>query len=165
MPPMIIADKTVVHIDYTLRTDGGDVVDSSEGQEPLAYLHGSGQIVPGLEKALAGLKVGDTKDVIVEAAEGYGDRDPDGVFGIPRSAFPDASGLEVGASFVGEDEEGNSLPVRVIELSGDTVTVDANHPLAGQRLHFHVDVKAIRAATAEEMEHGHPHDGDGHHHH
>ena len=165
MPRMIIADKKVVLIDYTLRTDGGEIVDSSEGGEPLAYLHGSGQIVPGLEKALSGLKVGDAKDVIVEPAEGYGDRDPDGVFGIPRTAFPDTAQLEVGASFVGEDEEGNSLPVRVIGLDGETVTVDANHPLAGQRLHFHVEIREIRDATAEELEHGHPHGGDGHHHH
>src|ERR1041385_8994911 len=138
---MNIADKKVVPIDYTLKNDGGDILDSSEG-EPLAYLHGVGQIVPGLEKALAGLKVGDAKDVVVEAAEGYGDRDPEGVFGIPRSAFPAEVELEVGASFVGEDDEGNSLPVRVIKLDGETVVVDANHPLAGERLHFHVDVRS-----------------------
>jgi FKBP-type peptidyl-prolyl cis-trans isomerase SlyD len=161
---MVIADKKVVHIDYTLRNDGGDVVDSSEG-EPLAYLHGSGQIVPGLEKALSGLQAGDTKDVIVEPTEGYGDRDPEGVFGIPRSAFPDSAELEVGSSFVGEDDEGNSLPVRVVAFEGDNVVVDANHPLAGQRLHFHVDVRSVRDATAEELEHGHPHEGGGHHHH
>ncbi len=162
---MLISDKKVVLIDYTLRTDSGEVVDSSEGQEPLAYLHGGGQIVPGLERALAGLAVGAAKDVIVEPADGYGDRDPDGVFGIPRTAFPDAAQLEVGASFVGEDEEGNSLPVRVIKLEGDTVVVDANHPLAGERLHFHIDIREVRDATAEELEHGHPHSGEGHHHH
>ena len=161
---MLIADKKVVHIDYTLKNDGGDVLDSSEG-EPLAYLHGGGMIVPGLERALAGLKVGDARDVVVEATDGYGTRDPEGVFGIPRSAFPESVTLEVGASFVGEDDEGNSLPVRVVKLEGDTVVVDANHPLAGERLHFHVDVRAVRDATAEEIEHGHPHDGDGHHHH
>ena len=164
MAPMLIADKKVVHIDYTLRTDNGEVVDTSEGAEPLAYLHGAGQIVPGLERALAGLGAGAKKDVVVEAADGYGDRDPDGVFGIPRTAFPETAQLEVGASFVGEDEEGNSLPVRVIALEGDTVVVDANHPLAGERLHFHIDVRSVRDATAEELEHGHPHDGDGHHH-
>lgn len=162
---MVIADKKVVHIDYVLKTDGGEVVDSSEGQQPLAYLHGSGQIVPGLERALTGLSAGESKDVVVEPADGYGDRDPDGVFGIPRSAFPDAAQLEVGASFVGEDDEGNSLPVRVVALEGDNVVVDANHPLAGERLHFHVDIRSIRDATAEEMEHGHPHEGDGHQHH
>jgi FKBP-type peptidyl-prolyl cis-trans isomerase SlyD len=160
---MMIAEKKVVHIDYTLKNDGGDVVDSSEG-EPLAYLHGAGMIVPGLERALAGLKAGDARDVVVEAQDGYGDRDPEGVFGIPRTAFPDSVQLEVGASFVGEDEEGNSLPVRVVALEGDTVVVDANHPLAGERLHFHVDVRAVRDATDEELEHGHPHDGHGHHH-
>lgn len=165
MPAMIISDNKVVLIDYTLRIDSGEVVDSSEGQEPLAYLHGVGQIVPGLERALSGLTVGDVKDVVVEPADGYGDRDPDGVFGIPKTAFPDTAQLEVGASFVGEDEEGNSLPVRVVALDGDSVTVDANHPLAGERLSFHVTIKEIRDATAEELEHGHPHEGDGHHHH
>ena len=162
---MVIAEKKIVQIDYSLRTDAGDLVDSSEDEGPLSYLHGSGQIVPGLERALMGLAVGDARDVIVEPVDGYGERDPDGVFGIPKTAFPDAAALEVGASFVGEDEEGNSLPVRVIALEGDTVVVDANHPLAGERLHFHVDVRAVRDATDEELAHGHSHEGGGHHHH
>lgn len=161
---MLIADNKVVFIDYTLKTDSGEVVDSSEGQEPLAYLHGVGQIVPGLEKALTGLKVGDSKDVVVSAEEGYGERDPDGVFGIPKTAFPDAAQLEVGASFVGEDEDGHALPVRIVKIDGDNIIVDANHPLAGERLHFHIDVRQIRDATAEELEHGHPHEGEHHHH-
>jgi FKBP-type peptidyl-prolyl cis-trans isomerase SlyD len=163
MPRMIVAEKKVVHIDYTLKTDKGEVVDASEG-EPLAYLHGTGQIVPGLERALAGLEVGAAIDVIVEPADGYGDRDPEGVFGIPRTAFPPEAELEVGASFVGEDEEGHSLPVRVIAIENDTIVVDANHPLAGERLHFHVDVRAVRDATLEELTHGHAHGGDGHSH-
>jgi FKBP-type peptidyl-prolyl cis-trans isomerase SlyD len=150
---MVIADKKIVSIDYTLTNDAGEVVETSGGQA-LEYLHGAGQIVPGLERGLTGLEVGEVRDIVVEPADGYGDRDPEGVFGVPCSAFPGTP--EVGASFVGEDEEGNSLPVQVIAVEGDTVVVDANHPMAGERLHFHIDVRAVRDATPAELADGRP---------
>jgi FKBP-type peptidyl-prolyl cis-trans isomerase SlyD len=162
---MQIGDKTVVRIDYTLRNAGGEVLDSSEGAEPLTYLHGMSQIVPGLEKELAGLEAGQSKDVVVQPEEGYGLPDPQGVFGVPRTAFPPEAKLSVGDSFIGEDDEGQALPVRVVELRDDMVIVDANHPLAGETLFFHVDVREVREATAEELEHGHSHGEGGHHEH
>ena len=162
---MVIADKTVVSLHYTLKNASGEILDSSEGAEPLSYIHGASQIVPGLEKELTGLAAGDSKDVVVRPEEGYGVPDPQGIFGVPRAAFPADAKLEVGQSFVGEDDEGQAVPVRVIEVRPDMVMVDANHPLAGETLYFHVDVRDVREATVEELQHGHAHGAGGHHHH
>jgi FKBP-type peptidyl-prolyl cis-trans isomerase SlyD len=162
---MVIADKMVVSLHYTLKNAAGEVLDSSEGAEPLSYIHGASQIVPGLERELAGLKAGESKDVVVRPEDGYGVPDPQGIFGVPRAAFPPEAKLEVGESFVGEDDEGQAVPVRVIEVRPDMIMVDANHPLAGETLYFHVDVRDVREATAEELQHGHAHGPGGHHHH
>ena len=151
---MIIADNTLVRIDYTLRNDAGDVLDTSEGGPPLAYVHGQQQIVPGLEKALAGKSVGDQCDVVVPAVDGYGEHMAEGVLKLPRDFFPADAGLEVGQVFVGEDDEGRRMPVRVIALLDTEVQVDANHPLAGETLHFHVEIKEVREATKEELTDG-----------
>jgi FKBP-type peptidyl-prolyl cis-trans isomerase SlyD len=161
---MQIADKKVVRIDYTLRNRAGDVLDTSEGAEPLIYIHGASQIVPGLERELTGLVAGDSKDVVVAPEDGYGVPDPEGIFGVPRAAFPPEAVLEVGQAFVGEDDEGQAVPVRVIEVREDAVVVDANHPLAGETLFFHVDIRDVRDATLEELQHGHAHGPGGHHH-
>jgi FKBP-type peptidyl-prolyl cis-trans isomerase SlyD len=161
---MRIGEKTVVRLDYTLKNASGEVIDTSEGAEPLTYLHGFSQIVPGLERELEGLEAGQSKDVVVQPEEGYGVPDPEGVFGVPRAAFPPDAKLTVGDSFIGEDDEGQALPVRVVELRDDVVVVDANHPLAGETLFFHVDVREVRAATADELEHGHTHGEGGHEH-
>lgn len=161
---MRISDNKVVRIDYTLKNKAGELIDSSEGGEPLSYLHGLSQIVPGLEKELEGLQAGESKDVVVSPEEGYGTHDPQGKFSVPRAAFPADAKLEVGDSFIGEDDEGQQLPVRVVEVNDDSITVDANHPLAGETLYFHVDVREVREATEEELEHGHSHDGGEHDH-
>ena len=161
---MVIGEKKVVRIDYTLKNAAGEVLDTSEGGEPLSYLHGAHQIVPGLELELAGLAAGDTKDVVVQPDDGYGQPDPQGIFGVPRAAFPPEATLNVGDTFMGEDDEGGAVPVRVVELREDTVVVDANHPLAGETLYFHVDVREVRDATLEELMHGHAHGGEGHQH-
>ena len=161
---MRIGEKTVVRLDYTLKNASGEVIDTSEGAEPLTYLHGFSQIVPGLERELEGLEAGQSKDVVVQPEDGYGMPDPEGVFGVPLAAFPPDAKLSVGDSFIGEDDEGQALPVRVVELRDDVVVVDANHPLAGETLFFHVDVREVRAATADELEHGHTHGEGGHEH-
>ncbi len=161
---MVIADKTVVRIDYTLRNKGGEILDSSDGGEPLVYIHGASQIVPGLERELTGLAAGDAKDVVVQPEDGYGVPDPQGIFGIPRTAFPPEATIEVGQAFVGEDDEGQAVPVRVIEVREDSIVVDANHPLAGETLYFHVDIRDVRDATLEELQHGHAHGPGAHHH-
>jgi FKBP-type peptidyl-prolyl cis-trans isomerase SlyD len=154
---MVIADKKVVRIDYTLKNASGEVLDTSDGGEPLTYLHGGHQIVPGLERELSGLSAGDSKDVVVAPEDGYGQPDPQGIFGVPRAAFPAEAQLAVGETFMGEDDEGGAVPVRVVEVRDDMVIVDANHPLAGETLYFHVDVRDVRDATLEELAHGHAH--------
>jgi FKBP-type peptidyl-prolyl cis-trans isomerase SlyD len=160
---MQIGDKKVVRIDYTLKNAGGEVLDTSEGGEPLSYLHGGHQIVPGLERELTGMQAGESKDVVVQPDDGYGQPDPQGIFGVPRAAFPADADLKVGDTFMGEDDEGGAVPVRVVELKDDTIVVDANHPLAGETLYFHVDVREVRDATLEELMHGHAHGpGDTH---
>ena len=157
----------VVLIHYTLRTPAGDVIDTSDGREPLAYLHGASNIVPGLERQLVGLTVGATVQAIVPPEEGYGHRNDDARHVLPREAFPDDMEIEVGLPIALEAEDGQVLHCFIIAIRDDQVMVDANHPLAGVDLHFDVEIVGIRSATAEEQIHGHPHgpDGtDGHHH-
>ena len=161
---MQIATNHVVTVEYTLRNAAGEVLDTSDGSDPLSYIHGTEQIVPGLERELEGLAVGDEKDVVVRPEEGYGLPDPDGIFAVPRGVFPADQDLSPGDTLIGEDNEGNQLPVRIVELLGDSVRIDANHPLAGEVLHYHVKICEVRPATAEELEHGHPHGADGHDH-
>lgn len=160
-----IAADSVVAIHYTLTLDSGDEVDSSRGAEPLVYLHGHGNIVPGLESQLATHRVGDRLMVTVAAADGYGARADDAVQRVPRSSFPKGADLEPGMQFGVQDEGGNVRPVWIAEVDGDAVVLDLNHPLAGENLHFEVEVVSIRGATPEELRHGHPHGPGGHHHH
>lgn len=158
---MQIADNAVVTLHYKLHLGDGVTIDQSDPNDPLVYLHGNGDIVPGLEAALVGLSKGARKDVVVGPDEGYGERDPDGVEVLPMSEFEDQP-VEAGDEFWAEDEDGDEISVTIVKVEGDQVTVDYNHPLAGKTLHFSVDVLDVREATAEELEHGHPHGADGH---
>ncbi len=160
----LVAPEKVVSFHYTLRNVKGDVIDASDAGDPMPYLHGASNIVPGLEKAMQDRKVGDKFEVKVSAAEGYGER-VEGSALVPRSDFPDDMELEVGMSLVAEGPDGDAFPVWIADITDEGVTIDPNHPLAGEELHFEVEIAAIRAATAEELEHGHPHGPDGHHHH
>jgi FKBP-type peptidyl-prolyl cis-trans isomerase SlyD len=160
---MQIADNTAVTFHYTLTNDAGETLDSSRGGEPLAYLHGAGNIVPGLEKALTGLKPGDVRKVTVAPAEGYGERAEQLVQKAPRSMFDGHMEPEVGLQFQADSTMG-PMVVTVVALDGDTVTLDGNHALAGQTLHFDVEIVGVRAASAEERSHGHIHGPGGHHH-
>jgi FKBP-type peptidyl-prolyl cis-trans isomerase SlyD len=161
---MQIADRTVVSIHYTLTDDAGSVIDSSEGREPLAYLHGSGNIVPGLENALTGRAPGDKLDVTVAPEEGYGAHHAGLVQVLPRSAFHGVDELEPGMQFTAQGNRG-PLTVHITSIAGDEVTVDGNHPLAGKKLNFAVEIVDVRAASDEELAHGHVHGPGGHHHH
>lgn len=161
----IIADNLVVTIDYTLRNDAGDILDTSKGDEPLSYLHGFGNIVPGLEAALTGKRVGETLRVSVPPAEGYGEHDPDGLQVVPRDAFPEGATIEIGDNFTAELEDDQFVTLWVVGVEGDEVKVDMNHPLAGETLHFEVEIVELRPANANELAHGHPHGRDGHAHH
>lgn len=163
--PTTVADGTVVAIHYTLKNDAGETLDTSDGGEPLEYLHGAGNIVPGLENALVGRKLGDSLKVTVPPADAYGERDPRGVQRVPRNAFPPGVEIVPGMPFVADGPDGEPMQVWISALENDRVVIDLNHPLAGVTLHFEVTVSALRSATAEEIEHGHPHGPDGHHDH
>jgi len=160
---MQAGDNTVVLIHYTLTSDAGETLDSSEGREPLGYLHGFGNIIPGLENALTGKQAGDKLKVSIKPEEAYGVREEALVQVVPRSAFGGAQDLEVGMQFQAQTPQGVRV-VTIVEVEGDDITLDGNHPLAGETLHFDVEVTAVRAATQEELAHGHVHGEGGHHH-
>ena len=159
---MEVAQDRVVTIAYTLKDDEGNVLDSSENHGDLAYIHGHQNIVEGLEDALEGKDVGDTVTTTVEPEKGYGDRHDQLMFTVPRSNMPDGD-LEVGMQFAAQDKEGNQQVVTLIDIGDEEVKLDANHPLAGQTLHFDVTVNDVREASDEEVEHGHVHDGSHDH--
>lgn len=154
---MKIADNSVVSIHYTLTDNDGNVIDSSEGREPLNYLQGAGNIIPGLERELVGCEVGDKKKVTVEPAEGYGEIEPSLIQTLPQEAFSGVDKIEVGMEFHAQGPGGQVQAVVVKDVGEDGVTIDANHALAGKTLNFDVSVENVREATAEEIEHGHVH--------
>lgn len=160
---MHISQDSVVTIDYRLTNDAGEVIDSSEQHGPLAYLHGHGNIIPGLEQALEGRGAGDSFKVSVEPALGYGERNPALTQTLPSSMFGGVDQIQVGMQFHAQTDHGIEV-VTVTAVEGDQVTIDGNHPLAGQTLHFDVTVREVRAADAEELAHGHVHGEHGHHH-
>ncbi len=162
--PTIVADGVVVSIHYTLKNEAGETLDSSVGQDPLEYLHGAGSIVPGLEEALVGKKIGERFDVTVPPDGAYGDKDPRGIQKVPRSAFAADMVLEPGMPFVAEGPDGEPVQVWISAIEADRVVIDLNHPLAGVTLHFDGTIDSLRDATAEELAHGHPHGAGGHHH-
>ena len=161
---MNIEQDKVVLIHYTLTDEAGKVLDSSSSGEPLAYLHGQGNIISGLESALNGKQAGDKLKVRVEPADGYGVRDDELVQQVPRRQFG-GTDLKPGMQFHAQTSQGHARVVTVSRIVGDMVTVDGNHPLAGEVLNFEVEVAEVRDATQEELEHGHVHGPGGHHHH
>jgi FKBP-type peptidyl-prolyl cis-trans isomerase SlyD len=153
----------VVSIHYTLKDDAGTVLDSSTGSDALAYLQGHGNLISGLEKALERKKQGDTLSVTLEPQDGYGVRDEKLVQRVPKRSLQKSGEIRKGMQFQARTEEG-MRHFTVTAIVGDMVTLDGNHPLADQRLHFDVEVIDVRAATSEELEHGHVHGAGGHHH-
>lgn len=161
---MQIAENHVVSIHYILKDSQGNTLDSSEGQEPLPYLCGANNIVTGLENALMGKTVGDKLDVVVQPEEGYGEVRDDLVQKVDRANFQGIDEIQVGMQFMAEAPWGQQ-PVTVIKVEDDGVTLDGNHPLAGQVLEFSVEVTEVRTATEDELAHGHVHtEGNGHQH-
>lgn len=148
----IQANARVV-LEYTLSNDKGEVLDSSDAEdgEPIVYVHGYGMLVPGLEAALVGLEVGAAKDVTVSPEEGFGDHDEELVLEIDKTDFPDPKNVKIDDEVVAESPDGDEVPMRVIEVKGDSVIVDANHPLAGVTLRYKVKVKEIAEASEEEI--------------
>src|SRR5688572_1549777 len=160
---MAIEKDKVVSIDYTLTGEDGQVLDSSQGREPLAYLHGAGNIIPGLENALEGKAPGDELNVMVPPDQAYGPRDERMVQPVPRTAFQGVADIQPGMQFQANTNAGPRL-ITVVDVAADQVTIDANHPLAGATLNFDVKVVNVRDATNEEKSHGHVHGPGGHQH-
>ena len=160
---MKIEKNKVVSIDYKLTGNDGNVIDSSEGGEPLAYIHGNGNIIAGLEEALEGKAKGDALQVSIPPEKGYGVREQSKVVEVSKDKLKGAAEIKPGMQFQAQTPEGAQV-FTVASISDSSVTLDANHPLAGATLNFDVTVRDIREATAEEMSHGHVHGPGGHHH-
>ena len=159
---LTVQNGQVVSMEYILKVDGV-VTDSSEGREPLEYVHGAGNIISGLEREVTGMAVGDSKDVLVAAADGYGEEDENAFMDVPRDQFPDEIPMKVGTELQVKNQAGQPMFARIDKVGEQSVRLDLNHPLAGKDLRFSVKVVSLRDATTEEREHGHVH-GPGHGH-
>lgn len=159
----MIADQKVVSLNYTVKDTEGQVVDSSEGAAPLVYLHGQGDVIPGLEAALLGKAPGEEFDVTVEPADAYGEYNEELVQVVPRTVFEGVENIETGMVFTAQAQNG-PVQLTVAKIDGDDITVDPNHPLSGKTLHFSGSVIEVREATEEELTHGHVHGEGGHQH-
>lgn len=161
----LVADGVVVLCQYTLKDGSGEVLDSSSPGDPLVYLHGGSNIVPGLERELTGKAVGDRVEVVVAPEDGYGPRSGESQK-VDRSNFPPEVQLEAGMHFVVQQEDGEVVPVWVAAVDEEAAHITTDHPLSGVELHFDVTIERLRAPTEDELKHGHPHgpDGASHHH-
>jgi FKBP-type peptidyl-prolyl cis-trans isomerase SlyD len=157
-----VQNNVVVSMEYTLQVDNEEI-DSSKGQEPLQFLVGHGNIISGLEREMIGMKVGESKDVVIQPADAYGEFDDQAYMDVPRKEFPTDMQIEEGSELTVRDDSGQSRYARIDAIDGDTVRLNFKHPLAGDELHFNVKVVGVREPTSEELEHEHVHQ-DGHHH-
>ena len=159
---LLVADGQVVAMNYTLKVDG-ETIDTSEEHEPIEFLQGQGNIIPGLERELYGMAVGESKNVVVVPEDGYGEIDSEAFMEVPRDQFPEDIPMEVGTLIEMHNESGQPLDARIESVGEETVRLDFNHPLAGKQLHFSVKIASLRTATEEELDHGHVH-GEEHQH-
>lgn len=160
----MIQTGKVVELAYSLKNSEGEVLDQADARDPFLYLHGASQIVTGLETALEGCDVGDKRSVTVQPADGYGEINPELKLVVNRTQFPQDVQIQEGMQFEAHSPDGQGIVFTVEAIEGEKVHIDGNHPLAGQTLHFDVEVLKVRDATEEERSHGHAHGGDGHHH-
>lgn len=151
MESLPIATDTVVTLSYVLFDERGEAVDQATAAEPLVYVHGYAQIVPGLERALEGLRAGEQREIIVKPEEAFGEREEAGVFEVDKADFPDPNSVEVGDEFIAQGPDGEPMALRVVDVLPDSFRVDMNHPLAGQTVRFQVQVSDVRAASEEEI--------------
>lgn len=154
---MEITKHAVVSIQYELKNDGGEIIDASTEDNPLVYMQGIGHLIPGLESELEGKTAGDALQVVIAPADGYGELDPQLIQQVPMEMFAEAGDVQVGMQFRTGSEDDESRIITITEIAGDQVTIDANHPLAGEALHFSVSIESVREATEEEISHGHVH--------
>jgi FKBP-type peptidyl-prolyl cis-trans isomerase SlyD len=159
---MQITNNTAVSIHYKLTNDSGEEIDSTDGGEPLLYLHGHNNIISGLEKALHSRDVGDKFNVRVEAGDAYGEFSEDMIQVVSREMFDGIDQIEVGMQFHAAVNSGEGV-ITVIKIDGDDITIDGNHPMAGQALNFDIEVVNVRLATKDEISHGHIHGAGCHH--
>lgn len=160
---MKIAKNTVVSFDYTLTDDTGKVIDSSTDSAPLDYIQGHGQIVPGLEREMEGKEVGAEFKIKIKPEDGYGVRHDERTMKVPRAELPPELEPEVGMQLAGESQGGDPVPLWVTEVGTSHVTLDGNHPLAGQNLNFEIAIRGVREPSKDELSHGHVHGPGGHH--
>ena len=160
---MDIGENKVVQMHYTLKNGDGEVLDTSDGKDPLTYMHTEGAIIPGLFKAITGKKVGEKVSVVVQPGEAYGEQDDELIKQIPRDSFKGMEDMAVGVKVEADTDNGIQIAT-ITKIGDDEVTIDLNHPLAGVTLHFDVEITHIREATEEEISHGHVHGPGGHHH-
>ncbi|PIE45051.1 MAG: peptidylprolyl isomerase [Gammaproteobacteria bacterium] len=158
---MTISQNSAVFFNYTLTDKDGNVLDQTPEGQSLAYLHGHNNIIPGLEKQLEGKSAGDKLTAIVNPAEAYGEHQPEAIHQVSRQQFQGVDEVEVGMQFHSQTENGQMMQISVVNVSDDTITIDANHPLAGKQLHFNVEIIEVRDATEEEIAHGHIHGQGG----
>jgi FKBP-type peptidyl-prolyl cis-trans isomerase SlyD len=158
----MVQDNLVVSMEYTLSVDG-EIVASADSNDPIQFIQGMGNIIPGLEREINGMTIGESKNITLTPEDGYGEYDDEAFAEVPRDEIPDNVPLEIGTALEMEDEEGNYLEAVIDEIADDYVVLDFNHPLAGQELHFAIKVIALRDATEEELEHQHVH-FEGHEH-
>ncbi len=162
---MSIQNHQVVALKYVLRDpETGEIIDQSPEGQPLLFITGLGQIIPGLESEIMKMNKGDKKEILVKAKDAYGEVNPDAFQEIDRSQLSHIEGLKEGMTLYGQDEHGHQIPVLISKVTDDKVTIDLNHPLAGKDLLFEVEIEDVRDATPEELEHGHVHGPGGHEH-
>ena len=161
---MPLKSNQVVTMNFILKDDAGNVLDSTEGNEPFSFISGGNQILPKLEEKVGEMLIGSKKDVVLNPEDGYGIYQEDAVRIVKRSEFPEDIEIGKGMSFLAKSPQGKDMQFLVKEINGDDITVDFNHPLAGKTLHFNLELLNLRDATQEELDHGHVHGAGGHHH-
>ncbi len=149
---MQISENTVVSFDYTLKNDDGQILDSSEERDPLTFIHGTGAIIPGLEQALDGRKEGESFSLSLKPDQAYGEYNENLIFEVPKTQFQDTTSIAVGTQVQAQMQDGSKQVLMIKEVGDENVTLDANHPLAGENLHFDIEVKEVREASSEELD-------------
>ena len=161
---MAIEQNKVVTMNFTLKDDEGNLLDSTEKGGPFSYISGKNMVLPKLEEALSGMLIGSKKNIKLEAKDGYGDYNDDAIQVVGKENFPEDIVLEVGMEYMASSPDGVKMPFTISNVDGEEITIDFNHPLAGKNLNFDIELLNVRDATAEELSHGHVHGAGGHHH-
>jgi len=151
MDSIAVGPDTFVTLSYVLFDERGEAVDRAPPEEPLRYIHGYAQIVPGLESAIEGMRAGEKRSVIIAPEEAFGERDDAGVFDVDKEDFPNSGEIVAGDEFLAQSPDGEPMTMRIVEVRPDSFIVDTNHPLAGQRVRFEVEVSEVREASEEEI--------------